>query len=80
MERALHVSSRKTVACCNWVALLGEDERGRHARPGRKGMLGLLFVLTALGILLVVVIEVRIKCNQLPAQAIIPDTHFAASR
>ena len=43
-------------------------------------MLGLLFVLTALGILLVEVIEIRNKCDQLPAQEIIPDTHFAASR
>ena len=33
-----------------------------------------------LSILLVEVIEVRNKCNQLPAQAIVPDTNFAASR
>lgn len=60
----------------------GKDERGRHSRKGRKGVLVLLFVLAGLGILLVEAIEVLNKCEQLPAQEheLVPEMTLAAGR
>ena len=46
-------------------------------------MVELLFVLASLGILIVEVVEVLDKCNQLPAgagQEMVPDTDFGATR
>ena len=85
MERALQMNSRnpKTVAFCDWAAFVGEDEYGRHSRQGGKDMVELLFVLASLGILIVEVVEVLDKCNQLPASAgqeMVPDTDFGATR
>ncbi len=79
MEQALQVSSRKA-AFCKRMTVLGENKRSRYARPGRNGVIALLFVLTVLGILLVEVIEIHNKCKELPAQELVPDTNFTASR